>query len=100
MKVDTLILAGAPVENNLSKYSPAAHEAFIKINDRPMVEYVIKAVVNAKMTEKTAVVGPQKNIRENINYKTDLIVDVGDSLIQNIQRGLNELSSQKNILLI
>src|SRR6056297_2006593 len=100
MKIDVLILAGARIDGALSEYSSAKHEALIKINNKPMVEYVIKAVINARLTDRAAIVGPEKEIKNSIDYKLDLIIDSGDSLIENIQRGIHELNPQKNVMLI
>jgi len=100
MKIDVLILAGARIDGALSEYSSAKHEALIKINNKPMVEYVIKAVINARLTDRAAIVGPEKEIKNSIDYKLDLIIDSGDSLIENIQRGIHKLNPQKNVMLI
>ncbi len=100
MKVDVLILAGARLSGELSQYSPVEHEAFIQIHDKPMVEYVVKAVTEAENTDKIAIVGPEKKIKENINFAFDLIVNSTDSLIENVQRGINSLQPSKNVLLI
>ncbi|ACL70880.1 nucleotidyltransferase family protein [Halothermothrix orenii] len=100
MTVDVLILAGAPNKGALKKITPEEHEALIKIKDMPMVEYVIKAVNRATHTGKVVVVGPREQLEEYVNEKIDLIVDSGDSLVENIQKGFEVLDTSNLVLLM
>ncbi len=100
MKVDVLILAGARNEGPLREYSPVTHEAFIEIADIPMVEYVINAVKAAHHTDRIAIVGPRSEIERSVHQKVDLIIDSGNSMIENIQSGIRELNSQGYVFLI
>lgn len=100
MKVDVLILAGGRNKGPLQKYSSAKHEALIKIGNMPMVEYVIKAVVEAECTDKVAVIGPRQKIEEKVGQSLDLIIDSGESMIENIQKGMKKLNTDHEVLVI
>jgi GTP:adenosylcobinamide-phosphate guanylyltransferase len=100
MCVNVLILAGARTDEALKEYSSAEHEALIKIADIPMVEYVIKAVKGAEYTGKIAIVGPRQALESSIRESVDLIVDSGDTLLDNIKRGIEVFNTQKYLLLV
>nr|AGF93503.1 hypothetical protein FLSS-28_0021 [uncultured organism] len=100
MRADVLVLAGAQNKGPLRKYSSVEHEALIKIADRPMIEYVIRAVNTADKTGKIAVVGPRKEIERSIDLKVDMIVEASTSLIENIRCGVNNLKPKHHLLLI
>jgi GTP:adenosylcobinamide-phosphate guanylyltransferase len=100
MKVDVLILAGGLNKGSLREYSAVKHEAMIKIGDIPMVEYVIKAANKAELTDKVAVIGPRKQIKEQVDQKIDLIVDAGESMIENVHKGIKKLKTQNHVLVI
>lgn len=100
MTVDVLILAGARNEGPLKKVSSTEHEALIEIADIPMVEYVIKAVNRAKHTGRVGVVGPKQEIESSVKERVDLIIESGDSLLDNIKRGVEILKPGKYLLLV
>jgi GTP:adenosylcobinamide-phosphate guanylyltransferase len=100
MKVDVLLLAGARTKGSLRELSAVEHEALIKIADMPMVEYVIRAVKDASLTGRVIIVGPRNDLECSVNERVDLIIDSGDDLVQNIERGIKALDPQNYILLI
>lgn len=100
MAVDVLILAGARNNGPLKEITATEHEALIKINNTPMVEYVIRAVNRASLTENVVVVGPRREIERSVSEKVDLIVDSGDTLVENIQKGMAAIGGADYVLLI
>lgn len=100
MAVDVVILAGARNKGPLKEVSPIEHEALIEIGEVPMVEYVIRAVNQAKLTGKVSVVGPARELKESIQEKVDYIIEAGDTMKENITRGINVLDEQDFILLM
>lgn len=99
MNLDVIILAGAPNNGPLKKVSDIEHEALIKIARLPMVEYVLKAVNQAKYTGRVAVVGPKKEMEESIQEKVDLFIEAGYSLRENILKGLTAFRDRSDYLL-
>lgn len=100
MVLDVIILAGAPNQGPLKELSNSDHEALIKIADIPMVEYVIKAANQAKHTGNIIVVGPREELQKSIQEKVDLFVEAGDSMKENIFKGINGLDKNNYILLM
>ena len=57
--VDVLVLAGAPNSGKLAECSESLYEAFIEINGRPMLEYVLNALSSSRYVDRICVVGPK-----------------------------------------
>ena len=100
MALDVIILAGAPNQGPLKEISTSEHEALIKIANIPMVEYVIKAVNQAKYTRNIIVVGPRDELQKSIQEKVDLFIESGKSMKENIFIGINSLEKNDYILLM
>ncbi len=100
MVLDVIILAGARNQGPLKEVSTSNHEALIKIADKPMVEYVIKAANQAKYTGNIIVVGPRDELEKSIQEKVDLFVESGESMKENVFKGLKSLDKNNYILLM
>ncbi|MFW6306648.1 MAG: NTP transferase domain-containing protein, partial [Bacillota bacterium] len=88
----------------LKELSGTGHEALIKIANVPMIEYVIKAAHNAKSTGKIIVVGPkgalENNLKELIKEQVDVFVESGNSIKDNIMRGIDIIKESQYVLLM
>lgn len=100
MKLNVVVLAGAPNKGPLREVSDIEHEALIKIAELPMVEYVIKAVNQAKHTDKIAVIGPKGEMERIIQEKVDLYVESANSMKENIFKGLEVFKDSEYVLLM
>lgn len=100
MNLDVIILAGAPNNGPLKEMSNTEHEALIKIAELPMIEYVLKAVNQAKFTARVAVVGPKEAMENSIQERVDLFIETGYSIRDNILRGLTAFADSDYILLM
>ncbi len=98
--MDTVVLAGGLNKGALKEYSSEKYEAFIKINNIPMVDYVIKAINEAEHTDKVVVVGPQHEIENLLTQPVDFIVDTEESMVKNLQKGIKKLNTKKHVLVI
>ncbi len=98
--VDALILAGAPNNGALQESSSSEHEALIEIGPRPMVEYVIRSARAARNVGRIALVGPLEKMKSTLQDKPDFFVEMGDSLIYNLQEGLSVLDRDNLVLLL
>jgi GTP:adenosylcobinamide-phosphate guanylyltransferase len=99
--VDVLVLAGAPNSGKLAECSESLYEAFIEINGRPMLEYVLNALSSSRYVDRICVVGPKEEIEARFNGRyLDLnICEMGDSLIENLVIGLKTLGGNRNVLI-
>lgn len=97
--VDALVLAGSANDGPLKDCSPAPYEALISIGSRSMVEYVLDALLQARGINRVAVVGPQAELAGRLP-DTVLVARPGDSLLENVQRGLLLLPGTGRVLLV
>src|SRR5690554_6203191 len=99
MKVDAVVLAGAPNNGQLKESSSAKWEATIPIHNKPMVNYVIEALLNSSRIEKIVVVGPEE-IRNTLTATHITFVESGKSLPANIFRAMDVLDQTNKVLLV
>ncbi len=98
--VDAMIMAGAMNDGALQESSSEKYEALIEIAGRPMVEYVLQAVQEARTIDRVAMIGPASELREKLDLQADFYVEGGNSLLHNMRRGAEELGSQGPIFII
>lgn len=98
MKVDAIILAGAPNTGQLKEVNSAKWEATIPIHGKPMVNYVIEALQKAKRVENLIVVAPLE-IRDSLPAQITL-VEAGSTLTENIFLALDVLDKKNKVLLV
>lgn len=92
--VNCLILAGNSKEELKSK----TNKAFIELNFKPMIVYVIEALKYSKVIDKIAVVGPAKEL-ESLQSFVDIIVDSDDTLLNNVAAGVKYFQNDKMLLI-
>lgn len=98
MKVDAVILAGAPNNGQLKEVNSEKWEATIPIHGKPMVNYVVEALQNSPNVAKIVVVGPrelQRILPEEVSF-----VESGDTLTENIFRAQEALEQKNKVLLV
>ncbi len=98
MKVDAVVLAGAPNQGKLKEVSSEKWEALIPIHKKPMVNYVIEALQNSKGIENLVIVGPEE-IKKYLPPGTRL-VQSGQTLTENVFLGLQALQQRNKVLLV
>jgi len=96
--LDAVIIAGGkedkfPNSDNLNK-------ALLNIKDRPMIEYVIDAVIKSAYIGRTVIVGPRAPIEENINLRIDKVIDDNEGMIDNINLGIEYLKPEDKVFVI
>ncbi|ADL11633.1 NTP transferase domain-containing protein [Acetohalobium arabaticum] len=96
MEYNAVLLAGAESGDLMPEKSRIDYEAFIEINGKAMISYVLEALNNAEKVNQIIVVGP-KSKEEFLTVKgADLIVDAKDSIVENIRLGLQILNKEFN----
>src|SRR5690606_19557778 len=105
VKVDAVVLAGAPNQGALKEASDAPLEALIELGGKPMIAYVLQALRECGRIGRIAVVGPQglasavQAAAVDGGPPVELAGD-GGGLVTNIQRGLDYLNSQGPVLIV
>ena len=98
MRVNAIVLAGAPNCGRLREVDSAPYEALVTICGRPMVGYVVNALENAQYVDDIVVVGPEGELRGSLGVKIQIAKPKG-SIVQNILSGLEFLPEEKPVLL-
>lgn len=98
MKVNAVVLAGAPNNGQLQEANSEKWEATIPIHGKPMVNYVIEALQKSARIENLVVVGPLE-IKDVLPPGVAL-VESGDNLTDNIFRAVDALGHDNKILLV
>lgn len=96
MEYNAVLLAGAESGDLIPEKLRIDYEAFVEINGKAMISYVLEALNNAEKVNQIIVVGP-KSKEEFLTVKgADLIVDAKDGMIENIKLGLQNLNKKFN----
>lgn len=101
---NALVLAGAKGKGALEISTKVENKALIIMNNKPVIEYVIDALNTAEEIADIVVVGPKDNLYPYIGEKVKEILEEGNSVIENMERGIDfittHLSNPKGKLLI
>lgn len=101
--VDAIVLAGAANTGRLQEVSSAASEAMIPVCGRPMVWYVIKALVESERIRRVIVVGPPELAALRFGEPHDgriLYLPSGQSMIENLMRAVDHVRDQERVLVV
>ncbi|EYE89786.1 hypothetical protein Q428_00365 [Fervidicella metallireducens AeB] len=90
--VNALILSGDRGEDGKSK-------ALLKISSRYMVEYVIDSLKQSGCVNRIFIVGDEV-LKKEIGHLVDGIVEPGNSIIENIRKGIEEIGDYKTPLIV
>lgn len=95
------MLAGRRNRGRLQGVSDAAWEALVPIAGRPMVGYVLAALGGVDEIDRIAVVGPDPGpTPPGRGPGTWTVVPPGDSLVENLRRGVDSLGACDEILVV
>ncbi len=94
--VNALILAGGEKEQIGLETNV---KALIKINERPMVEYVIHALQKCELVDKIGIIGSHEKLRHEIGNQVDYIIEGKGSIIQNVVEGVKHMGIEHPVLI-
>ena len=97
---NALILAGTMKKGPLEIAEKVDNKALIILDGMPMINYVVDALHNSENIDQILVVGPKKELHQYIGKKVKEILNPGDSILENMEIGLNYFSSDDNLLLL
>lgn len=87
MKTDAVVLAGRYNDGKLKEVSNEVLEANIKIAGKPMVQYVLEALVRAREVASIYLVGPVDELKRYENPRVT-VVESGEDIMENIRKGI------------
>ena len=97
---NALILAGTKEKGTLEIAENVDNKALIMINGKPMIDYIVDALNNSENIDQIIVVGPEKVLHPYIGKKVKKILNPGNSILENMEIGLNFFDSNDNLLLL
>jgi len=97
---NALILAGSKKIGPLEINANVENKALILIDNKPIINYIIDALKGSKNINKIVVVGPKKMLSKGIDQKISKILNSGDTILENIEKGLNHFNSEDSILIL
>ena len=97
---NALILAGAKEKGPLEIAENVDNKALIRLDSKPMIDYIVDALNNSENIDRILVVGPKNALYPYIGKKVDEILNPGNSILENMEIGLNFFNSADNLLLL
>ena len=98
--MDALILAGRKDDGAPESPHKLNNKSLLMINNIPMIAYVVDALKQAKGIENIVVIGPKDDLMPYIGEKVHQIVESTDSIIENIEIGMNAVDSNHKIIVL
>lgn len=103
--IDAIVLAGAANTGPLRTVSTVKYEAMIPINGRPMLLYVLVALLRSRKIGNILVVGPEELASVQSDLPADdagrvQFVPSGDSILDNLLRGLDAVGKKDRVLVV
>ena len=97
---NALILAGAKEKGPLEIAENVDNKALIMLDGRPMIDYIVDALNSSENIDRILVVGPKNELNPYIGKKVDEILSPGNSILGNMEIGLNFFNSTDNLLIL
>lgn len=99
MKVDALVLAGGDVDKFAPELRPTA-KGLLEIAGRPMVEYVLRALVDAKGVNRVVILAPSTAEPGAWMSTAEKVIYADDIITANIAKGIDYLGPGDRFLLV
>lgn len=97
--IDALVLAGSMNDGPLRECSTVQYEALIPIGQRPMVDYVVDALLESKAIRRVVVVGPLE-LQPLLEPKGVQVILPRNTMMENLAAGFEQMSGAKRILVV
>lgn len=94
--LSAVILAGSQQFNG--EYG-VRNKAFLRLNGKLMIEYVIEALNKTGNIEKIVVVGPEGQLKGELESRVDNVIDANGSIMENVAAGVRYLGTEEGILI-
>ncbi|MCK8826746.1 nucleotidyltransferase family protein [Natroniella acetigena] len=101
MGLDAIVLAGAVNNGELAEVSKENYEALIRVNERPMVDYVVNTLQQVELIDRIILVGPVELAQGNVELgdNVELFTTNQNTLLENIKLGLRQTDKPYSLVL-
>ena len=96
---DVVVLAGTGKATELTMEEGVNNKAFIEINGKQMLAYVLEALKSVDEISRIAVVGPPKELAPLAESYGFLAVAEAGSIPENLRKGIDALQPQQHFLI-
>jgi molybdopterin-guanine dinucleotide biosynthesis protein A len=97
--LDAVVIAGAKNSGPLSECSDEAYEAMIRIGAKPMVRYVVEALLGSGYIKKVIVIGPAE-LKQEFPEESVQVVQGNNSIVGNALAAINYVDKTNQALLV
>lgn len=98
--VNAVVLAGRANDGRLKDYGPPESEALIDIGGRPMLQYVLDALGEARGVERILVMGPPELLARAVQAPRVEFRAGGSSITEHVLLAKRELGEEKPLLIV
>lgn len=96
---DAIVLAGGISSEQLRQYSRAEYEALIEVGGKPMVSFVVDALLKVAEIRKVMVVGPQSELSRYLVDTRIKVVENGNGIIENVLIALSNMQPTEKVII-
>jgi len=98
---NALVLAAAPNNGRLAAVSPAPNEALIEIGGKPIIRYIVDALLEAERINRIVLLGPAEDLSPLFRHEEGVeILDSRGSVTENLLKGCEFLGSNERVLVV
>jgi len=96
--MNAIILAGND-KNGQAKLG-IDNKAFLKVNGRNMIEYVIDGLKASDHIDKISIVGPIEELKKSVGDRVDFYYESVDCIFENVKLGLEPFKDDERVLVL
>mgnify|MGYP003881323971 CR=1 FL=1 len=100
MAVNVIVLAGAANGGPLREVSSAPNEALVEINGKPMIQYVIDALQEARSVGRVVIVAPPGEVEPHVEGRNLEFVPSRGHIVDNVLEALKVLPADQEFLVV
>ncbi|MCL5773507.1 MAG: NTP transferase domain-containing protein [Firmicutes bacterium] len=100
MQISALVLAGGIVEESLREKFNVSSKAFIPLNGRMMVEYVLDTLSSISSVDKIAIAIPGGELPDELSGKINFVAPSGKNIIESLKNGISSFDPVPEKILV
>ncbi len=96
--LDAIVVAGSPNTGPLRECSNENYEAMIRIGQKPMIRYVVDALIASNMVDKVVIAGPAE-LKGEFPEESVLVAEARGPVIENAIKAMKLVDTSKPIMI-
>ena len=95
---DAIVVAGSDNSGPLKDCSNESYEALIRIGTKPMVRYVVDALLKSGIVHRVVIAGP-KQLKQFMPEESVEVIETGYGIIENAVKALEYVDSSRPVII-